>query len=179
MRLLLLSILGVLVTALPLPAQNPSASPFLLKFKYIEGKPAHYSGMCIAVSADGKFHMEEKRDAERYKAEVFEDSIPEENLKQLSAILATPALKELKAPTEGPYIILAEGELAWAVIPRAEATQSVGFPAWQESGNRAARPFPNSFLPLVQWVLEANRTVHQQKLQPLHHVKTVDCWMRK
>src|SRR6478609_7860714 len=78
-------------------AQTPSESRFLVKLKYMKSDlPLSASTTCIAVFPDGRFHLEQRTDWPESKSQIYEGSVPDNDLKSLLAIIADPELKDLQ-----------------------------------------------------------------------------------
>jgi len=174
MRTRLLVLLAVAV--LPLAAASQDSGPsFVVQLKYTKiDLPYSSSSSCLTVFPDGRFHMEQMSDWPRSAPRVFEDLLPSESLKSLSAILDGEGLKELKVAKGGPETI-SHGEIFGGVISRGQTIQTLVFSALQASAGQVARPFPPSLLPLVQWVDATTKDLKKRKLRELKGGKALNC----
>ncbi len=176
MRALSLALLFVLMS-LALSAQELPESSFVVKAGYIKvDLPTSSSSTCLAVFHDGRFHMEQLSQQPVSEPRIFEDSLPDENLKSLSAILENQELKGLKTARTKP-IAVARGEMVWAIIPRAETTQEIAAIALEGSGRQFPKPLPADLNPLVDWLQATIKSVNQRRLKPLKKAKPVNCWI--
>jgi len=162
---------------LKVPAQGPPEPSFVVKLGYTKiDLPSSAGTTCMAVFPDGRFHMEQTSEVLSSAPRVFENLLPDESLKSLSAILEAPELKELKSVKTDPVGIL-NGEIVRAVIPRGTTTQKLQFAGVEAAWASKPKPFPASLDPLVQWVRATTKALDQRKLQPLQRAKSVNCWL--
>ena len=166
-------------------AQSLPESSFVVRLKYgkIERPPVS-SITCLAIFPDGRFHMEQSPDWNWYPLlfvdsapKVFEDSLPEDSLKSLSAILEDQELRDLRAADPLVVSKLQNAEILWAVIPRGAGDQKLVSTALQASDKRIAKPFPASLDALVSWFKATNTALKQRKLHPVKKGKLVNCWI--
>lgn len=111
-------------------AQTPSESRFLVRLKYIKSDlPLSASTTCIAVFPDGRFHLEQLSGWTDSKPQIYEDSVPDNDLKSLLTIIADPELRDLQGMDTGSVVFRQSehGEVVWALISRGETTQKLLF----------------------------------------------------
>ena len=97
MRALWFALLVLVTMPLKVPAQQPPEPSFVVKLGYTKiDLPQSAETTCLAVFPDGRFHMEQTSEVPSSDPRVFEDLLPDESLKSLSAILGAQELKELK-----------------------------------------------------------------------------------
>ena len=87
--------------------------------------PRTTSTTCLTVFPDGRFHMERGSERPYSKLQIFEDSLPVESLKTLSALLETQDLKDLRSTKKD--VEIAQGEIVWAVVPQRRCISEVEF----------------------------------------------------
>jgi len=167
-------------TSLTLPAQQPSESRFLVKLKYMKSDlPLSASTTCIAVFPDGRFHLEQRTDWPESKSQIYEGSVPDNDLKSLLAIIADPELKDLQGiDTSSEVFTQSEhGEVFWALISRGETTQKLLFNSRTGSPKQSSRALPKPLGNLVGWSDATAKTLNHRKNLPLKNAKPVMCWL--
>jgi hypothetical protein len=178
-----LSLALVVIATLP-SASSPQSLPesaFVVKLKFVRSDVTRgISGACLAVLPDGRFHMEQVSDwpgSGPRPSRIFEDLLPKETVESLHAVLEAPALKNLEEVETRGRIAVTKAAAFQAVIPRGETTQRFGFVALDRAAGRSPNPFPESLLPLIQWVEATTKALDERKLHPLKGAKPENCWL--
>jgi hypothetical protein len=95
-----------LAISFTLLAQAPSESRFLVRLKYIKSDlPLSASTTCIAVFPDSRFHLEQRSGWTGSKPQIYEDSVPDNDLKSLLTIIADPELRDLKGLIQAVWFL--------------------------------------------------------------------------
>ena len=67
--------------------------------------PLSVSTTCMAVFADGRFHLEQRSDVPESEPQVYEDSLSDTDLKSLLTIIDDPELRDLKGIDTGSMVL--------------------------------------------------------------------------
>jgi hypothetical protein len=180
MRAAMCFILIALATPFRLLAQTPSESQFLVRLKYIKSDlPTSVSTTCIAVFPDGRFHLEQRSDLPESKPQVYEDSLPDNDLRSLRTIIDDPELRDLKGIDAGSVVIRQRehGEVVWARISRGETSQNLLFNSHTGSPEQSSKALPRPLSALVGWSDATAKTLNRRKIHPLKNAKPVMCWL--
>jgi hypothetical protein len=173
----LIIILAVSFAAL---AQAPSQSQFFLRLKYVKSDlPLRVSTTCIAVFPDGRFHLEQHADWPESKPQIYEDSLPDNDLRSLRTIIDDPELRDLKGIETGDMVFRQRerGEVVWALISRGEATQRLLFNSQTGTPERSSKALPKPLGALIGWSDATAKTLNSRKVRPLKNAKPVTCWL--
>ncbi len=161
-------------------AQTPSESRFLVRLKYIKSDlPLSASTTCIAVFPDGRFHLEQLSGWTDSKPQIYEDSVPDNDLKSLLTIIADPELRDLQGIDAGSVVFRQSehGEVVWALISRGETTQKLLFNSQTGSPKQSSKALPRPLGDLVGWSDATAKTINRRKIHPLKNAKPVMCWL--
>jgi hypothetical protein len=161
-------------------AQAPSQSQFLVRLKYVKSDlPLGVSTTCIAVFPDGRFHLEQRADWPESKPQIYEDSLPDNDLRSLRTIIDDPELRNLKGIDTGNMVFRQRehGEVVWALISRGEATQRLLFNSQTGTPERSSKALPKPLGALVGWSDATAKTLNSRKVRPLKNAKPVMCWL--
>ena len=161
-------------------AQTPSESRFLVRLKYIKSDlPLSASTTCIAVFPDGRFHLEQLSGWTDSKPQIYEDSVPDNDLKSLLTIIADPELRDLQGMDTGSVVFRQSehGEVVWALISRGETTQKLLFNSQTGSPKQSSKALPRPLVDLVGWSDATAKTINRRKIHPLKNAKPVMCWL--
>ncbi len=161
-------------------AQTPSESRFLVRLKYIKSDlPLSASTTCIAVFPDGRFHLEQLSGWNDSKPQIYEDSVPDNDLKSLLTIIADPELRDLQGMDTGSVVFRQSehGEVVWALISRGETTQKLLFNSQTGSPKQSSKALPRPLVDLVGWSDATAKTINRRKIHPLKNAKPVMCWL--
>ncbi len=161
-------------------AQTPSESRFLVRLKYIKSDlPLSASTTCIAVFPDGRFHLEQLSGWTDSKPQIYEDSVPDNDLKSLLTIIADPELRDLQGMDTGSVVFRQSehGEVVWALISRGETTQKLLFNSQTGSPKQSSKALPRPLGDLVGWSDATAKTINRRKIHPLKNAKPVMCWL--
>jgi len=156
-------------------------SPYLVWLQYDQHDlPNRASSTCLIVFRDGRFQMGQLLTFPTSETpRFFEDSLPDESLKELHAILEARELREL-GTVDSPLFAVRRGETLSAVIPRGRTKQSLLLNAVETPTGPAPKFLPAPAGPLVQWVQATSKAIHQRKLRPLKNAKSSGgCWPDK
>ena len=174
------TVIFFLATSFTLLAQTPSESQFLVRLKYIKSDlPLSSSTTCLAVFPDGRFHLEQRSDWPESKPQIYEDSVPDNDLKSLVTIIADPELRDLKSVDTGSGVFTQRehGEVVWALISRGETTQKLLFNSQTGSSKQSSKALPKPVSNLVGWSEATAKTLNRRKIHPLKNAKPVLCWL--
>ena len=174
------TLIAFLAMSLTLLAQTPSESQFLVRLKYIKSDlPLSVSTTCIAVFPDGRFHLEQRSDWPESKPQIYEDSLPDNDLKSLLTIIDDPELRDLKGIDKDSVVVRQRehGEVVWALISRGETTQKLLFNSQTGSPERSSKELPKPLGVLVGWSDATAKTLNRRKVRPLKNAKPVMCWL--
>jgi len=169
-----------LAISFTLLAQAPSESRFLVRLKYIKSDlPLSASSTCIAVFPDSRFHLEQRSGWTGSKPQIYEDSVPDNDLKSLLTIIADPELRDLKGVDTGRVVFRQgeHGEVVWALISRGETTQKLLFNSQTGSLEQSSKALPQPLGDLVGWSDAIAKTLNRRKIRPLKNARPVMCWM--
>jgi hypothetical protein len=134
---------------------------------------------CLTVLRDGRFSMGQVSTWHPGTPEFFADTLPDEGLKALNAILEAPALKQLRTADPPKMFTLGKGKMLSARIPRGDTEQSLWLAAVRGPAGQSPT-FPASVGPLVQWIETTSKAINQRKLGPVKDAKSVGtCWFDK
>ena len=174
MRILRLSALCLVIAVSALSQGQAPPEPLVrLLYEKID-LPSSMSHTCLVVFPDGRFHMEQGSFQPRLAAQIFEGSLPSENVNALTALIESEELKNLPRTQEG-IVTIAQGQVFSAVIHRGNEFQRFRRLSLEGSGTQHPRPLPKAVGPLLQWFQSSAKTVRQQKLPPLKNVKSTNC----
>ena len=174
---ILIIILAMSIAAL---GQAPSEPQFLLRLKYVKSDlPLRVSTTCIAVFSDGRFHLEQRADWPESKPQIYEDFLPDDDLKSLRTIIDDPELRDLKGIVTGDVVVRQRehGEVVWALISRGEATQRLLFNSQTGTPERSSKALPKPLGALVGWSDATAKTLNSRRVRPLKNAKPVMCWL--
>ena len=161
-------------------AQTPSESRFLVRLKYIKSDlPLSASTTCIAVFPDGRFHLKQRSGWTESKPQIYEDTVPDNDLKSLLTIIADPELRDLQGIDAGSVVFRQSehGEVVWALISRGETTQKLLFNSQTGSSKQSSKALPRPLGDLVGWSDATAKTINRRKIHPLKNAKPVMCWL--
>jgi hypothetical protein len=167
-------------TSFTLLAQTPSESQFLVRLKYMKSDlPLSSSTTCLAVFPDGRFHLEQRSDWPESKPQIYEGTVPDNDLKSLLTIIADPGLRDLKEVGTGTGVFKQRehGEIVWALISRGETTQKLLFNSRTGSLEHSSKALPKPLGDLVEWSDAMTKTLNHRKIRPLKNAKPVMCWL--
>jgi hypothetical protein len=152
-------------------------SPVLITLQYDRFRSNTSFSTCLVVFRDGRFEMGQAlTDPNSGIPKFFEDSLPEDSLDALHAILESQQLEELAA-VETPRVGISEGEILTASIYRRQGKQSIYFTAVEAPKGPAPTSFPATLDPLVQWIQATSKDIKHRKLPPLKNVRSSgSCW---
>jgi hypothetical protein len=152
--------------------QEASAPSFLVEFKHTRViLPLGASSACMVVFSDGKFRLE-RSDLVHGSVQVFENSLSPGSVDTLSVILGADNLKRL-APQKGkPGVKISEGDIVWAIIPRADFTQKLVFSA--VSGSKV-QVLPDAIRPLTDWFQATLKSLEQQSIRAMTNTAPTNC----
>jgi hypothetical protein len=178
------AVVGLFLLALPTTSlsQSPADTQFLLRLKYIKSDlPLSVSTTCIAVYADGRFHLEQAADWHASKTKVYEDSLSGDDLNSLRAIVDDPQLKQLSGidTSKVAFSQNEHGEVVWAVIPRGDTTQRVIFNSQTGTATQHSKELPKSLNALIGWSDSVSKLLQKRKVHALSNGTPVNCWMDK
>ena len=141
--------------------------------------PRSISTTCVAVFPDGRFHFEQRSDWPESKPQIYEDSLPDDDLKSLLMIIAEPELRDLKGIDTGSMAVRQneQGEVVWALISRGETTQKLLFNSRTGSPEQPSKALPKPLGALVGWSDATAKTLNRRKISPLTNAKPVMCWL--
>lgn len=166
--------------AVPLLAQGPSQSQFLVRLKYLKSDlPTRVSTTCIAVFPNGQFHLEQREDWPQSKPQIYEDFLPESDLQSLLTIIDDPELKNLRGIETGELVVRQGGEVVWALISRGDTTQKLLFHSQTGRPERSSKALPEPMAKLVSWSDATAKALNSRKVRPLKNAKPVMCWLAK
>jgi hypothetical protein len=106
--------------------------------------------------------------------QVFENSLRPENVDALSSILGSEDLKRLATQNSKPGMKISDGEIVWAIIPRADATQKLVFTKLSGSKTQA---LPDTIRPLADWFQATLKRLDQRKMRAMTSAKPTNCGM--
>ncbi len=174
MRILRLSALCLVLTV-SASSQGQALPEPLVRLLYEKiDLPSSMSHTCLTVFPDGRFHMEQGSFQPRSAAQIFEGSLPSENLNSLGALIEAEDLKNLPRTQEG-MVTIAQGQAFSAVIHRGKEFQLFRRISLEGSGTQHPKPLPKAVEPLLQWFQSSTKAVRQQKLPPLKTMKSTNC----
>jgi len=160
----------------------PAPAPLLVRLQYGKHEfPDRSSSTCLTVFRDGRFQMGQVWDWPRSQTpRFFEDSLTDESLKALQAILEAPGLTKLRRIEVPVGVPIRRGETLSVTIPRGDARQDLIFVAVELPAGPIPRSLPESARPLVQWLEATRNNINQRKLKPLKNAKSAGgCWLDK
>jgi hypothetical protein len=158
-------------------AQTPSEPQFLVRIEYIKSDlPLSVSTTCIAVFPDGRFHLEELSDWRDSKPQIYEDSLPDQDLKSLLMIIDDPELRNLKGIDKGRGVFgqREHGEVVRARILRGETIQNLLF---DSQTGPPSKELPRPIRALVRWSDATAKAINRRKVRPLKNGTPVMCWL--
>jgi hypothetical protein len=111
--------------------------------------------------------------------QIYEDSVPDTDLKSLLAIIADPELKDLQGvdTSSGVFSQSEHGEVVWALISRGETTQKLLFNSRTGSRKQSSKALPKPLGNLVGWSDATAKRLNHRKIRPLKNAKPVMCWL--
>jgi len=178
------SISSILILSFVIPvtllAQTLPESQFLVKLKYLKSDlPQSVSTTCVAVFPDGRFHLEQQPVWPGSDPQIYEDSLPENDLKSLLTIIDDPELRDLKEIDKGKQFFRQRehGEVVWALIPRGETTQKLIFNSQTGTAEQHSKALPKPLSALVGWSETTAKALGRRKVRPLKNAKPVMCWV--
>jgi hypothetical protein len=157
-------------------------SPLLLTLQYDKvDLPSMASSTCLLVFRDGRFQMGRAlTQPPSGTPRFFEDSLPDESLKALHAILEAQEFRELGTVETLPRVAIRQGETLSAVIHRVQTEQRLLLVAVESPTGPAPKLLPAPVVPLVEWVQATSKAINQRKLLPLKNAKSSGtCWLDK